>query len=100
MYREVKFNSYLDTFNTQGSPEDDTNISLETCAKRYLSHCITQGDNALDFLKSSLSFYVVGNQRHTMTRASQILNISRTTLLEHLRIAEKLGVPRFFSGSL
>lgn len=88
---------YLDTFNISKNLEvEDQNVSIETCAKRFLSYCITHGDDAFSFLKSSLSFYVVTKQGHTLTRASEILNISRTTLMEHLKIAEKIGVPTFF----
>ena len=33
-----------------------------------------------------------------MTRASQVLQISRTTLQEHLKLADQLGVSNFFEG--
>lgn len=90
---------YLDTFSLSENHEKDSttlNTPIEFCAKRFLSHCISYGDSSFDFLKSCLSFYVVSKQGFTMTRASQILNISRTTLIEHLKIAEKLGVSTFF----
>lgn len=91
---------YLDTFKISENFEKNTNppfnAPIELCAKRFLSHCISYGDSSFDFLKSCLSFYVVSKQGLTMTKASQILNISRTTLIEYLKVAEKMGVSSFF----
>jgi hypothetical protein len=76
----------------------DEEIPLENCAKKFLSHAMTHGENAHSFIKSCLSYYVVSKQGHTMTRASQLLSISRTTLNEHLKIASRLGVHSFLEG--
>ena len=73
-------------------------IPLENCAKKFLSHVLTYGEDAHSFVKSCLSYFVVSKQGHTMTRASQILSISRTTLQEHLKIASQLGVSSFLEG--
>lgn len=73
--------------------------SIEMCAKKFLAHVISHGEHAYSFLKSCLSYYIVNGQGHTMSRASEILNVSRTTLLEHLKSAPKLGVSRFFEGA-
>lgn len=62
-------------------------------AGRLFRHALKQGHQPHCFLKAALSYYVVSNQGHSMTQASRVLNISRTTLQEHLRLAEKLGVP-------
>ena len=48
------------------------------------------------YLKAALSYYVVRAQGNTMTKASLILNISRTTLQQHLRLAEKFRVYELF----
>jgi hypothetical protein len=88
--------NYLDTFNFSENINTNIDIPIELCAKRFLSYCITRGDSSFDFLKSCLSFYLVGNQGLTTAHASQILNISRTTLVEYLKTAEKLGVASFF----
>ncbi len=76
----------------------DQDIPLENCAKKFLSHVISYGQDSHLFLKSCLSYFVVNKQGHTMTRASQILSISRTTLHEHLKIADQLRVSSFLEG--
>lgn len=91
---------YLDNFKIsedfEKNSETTLNIPIELCAKRFLSHCVSYGDMSFDFLKSCLSFYVISKRGLTMTKASQILNISRTTLIEYLKVAEKMGVSSFF----
>ena len=91
--------SYLDRaeFLTDADKMEEE-IPLENCAKKFLSHVVTHGEDAHSFIKSCLSYFVVTKQGHTMTRASQILSISRTTLLEHLKIASQLGVSSFLEG--
>lgn len=76
-----------------------TGDSIEMCAKKFLAHVVSHGEHAYSFLKSCLSYYIINSQGHTMSRASEILNVSRTTLLEHLKSASKLGVSNFFEGS-
>jgi len=56
--------------------------TLEKCAEMFLSHVILRGENAHSFLKSSLSYFM-----------------SRTTLQEHLKLADQLGVSQFFDGA-
>ena len=90
---------YLDkTKFTIEDIEGTHNVSIEKSARLFLSHVITYGENSHAFLKSALSYFVICKQGHTTTRASQILSISRTTLQEHLKIAENLGVSEFFDG--
>ena len=92
--------SHLDQaeFLIESSPEVE-DLPLESCAKKFLAHVLTHGRDAHSFLKSCLSYYTVSKQGHTMTRASQILSISRTTLQEHLKIAGQLGVSSFLDGT-
>ncbi|MES2613851.1 MAG: hypothetical protein V4591_00380 [Bdellovibrionota bacterium] len=92
--------SYLDKseFLTDGTKMEDE-IPLENCAKKFLAHAMTHGEDAHSFIKSCLSYFVISKQGHTMTRASQILSVSRTTLQEHLKIASQLGVNSFFEGA-
>ena len=73
-------------------------ISNARCAEKFFNFVVLRGEDAHAFLKSSLSFYAVKVQGFSMTRASQVLQISRTTLQEHLKIAEQLGVSNFFEG--
>ena len=91
--------TYLDKaeFLTNSTLEEK-DVSLEQCAKKFLAHATSHGEDAHSFIKSCLSYYVVSKQGHTMTRASQILSISRTTLQEHLKIATQLGVSSFLEG--
>jgi hypothetical protein len=88
--------NYLDKGEFQNRPMDaGIELPVEECAKRFLAYVMGQGKDAHSFIKTCLSYYVVSRQGHTMTRASQILNISRTTLQEHLKIANQLGVCTF-----
>lgn len=73
-------------------------VSLEKCAESLFSYLMQQSTDAHGFIKSALSYYAVRRKGFTMSRASQILQISRTTLQEHLKLAEKLGVSNFFEG--
>ena len=75
-----------------------SDISLEKCAENLFAYTLMQGLDAHGFLKAALSFYTVRKKGFTMTKASQLLQISRTTLQEHLKLAEKLGVSNFFEG--
>jgi len=49
------------------------------------------------FLKAALSYYVVKTQGHSLNKASQILSISRTTLQDHMRLAEHYGINKSLS---
>jgi hypothetical protein len=73
-------------------------VPIEKCAETFFSYVMLQGEDAHTFLKSSLSYYAVKLQGFSMTRASQVLQISRTTLQEHLKLADQLGVSNFFEG--
>lgn len=73
-------------------------VSLEKCAENFFAYIILQGQDAHGFVKSALSFYTVKRKGFSMSKASQMLQISRTTLQEHLKLAEKLGVSNFFEG--
>ncbi|KAB8030886.1 helix-turn-helix domain-containing protein [Fluviispira multicolorata] len=75
-------------------------ISLEKCAERFFSYVLLRGEDAHCFLKSSFSYYSIYLQGLSMSRASQILSISRTTLQAHLKTAEELGVSHFFEGNI
>lgn len=90
---------YLDSIQLYNDENYSTNeISIEKCAEKFFSYVVIRGEDAHSFLKSSLSYYAVKLQGYSMTRASQILQISRTTLQEHLKIADQLGVSHFFEG--
>jgi hypothetical protein len=90
---------YLDHLLLSTEPQiKSQELSTENCAKVFLSHAIAHGENAHSFLKSCLGYHIVNNQGYNMSRASQVLNISRTTLQEHLKIAEELKVSSFFDG--
>ncbi len=94
-----KAQQYLD--NTQlGCAENNSTyeVSIEKCAEKFFSYVVIRGEDAHSFLKSSLSYYAVRLQGFSITRASQVLQISRTTLQEHLKIADQLGVSNFFEG--
>nr|BFD30584.1 hypothetical protein GTC16762_02020 [Pigmentibacter ruber] len=76
----------------------NSHISLEKCAENLFSYTLLQSHDAHGFIKAALSFYTVKKKGFTITKASQLLQISRTTLQEHLKLAEKLGVSNFFEG--
>ncbi|APJ02448.1 hypothetical protein [Silvanigrella aquatica] len=90
---------YLENLQTQNDDFHSKNeISIERCAEKFFSYVLIRSEEAHTFLKSSLSYYAVRHQGFTMTRASQVLQISRTTLQEHLKLADQLGVSNFFDG--
>ncbi len=91
---------YLNEYNREWDKNiSNSSISLDSCAKRFLAHCITRGDEAMTYLKSCLCYYVVDHQGRSMTQASQILNMSRTTLGEYLKNSEKFEIAQFFHSS-
>lgn len=53
-------------------------------------------DDPHSYLKSALSHYVVRVQGKSIALASKRLDISRTTLQQHLRLADKYGVNKLF----
>lgn len=75
-------------------------FSTENCAKVFLSHAVAHGENAYSFLKSCLGYHIINHHGYNMSRASQVLNVSRTTLQEHLKMAQELQVSAFFEGRL
>ncbi|BBH51637.1 hypothetical protein [Fluviispira sanaruensis] len=77
---------------------DKKEVPLEKCAEKFFSYVLLRGEDAHSFLKSSFIYYSITLQGLSMTRASQIFSVSRTTLLGHLKTAEKLGVSHFFEG--
>jgi len=90
---------YLDSIQSNNDENySNSEISIERCAEKFFSYVMIRGEDAHSFLKSCLSYYAVRLQGFTMTRASQVLQISRTTLQEHLKIADQLGVSHFFDG--
>jgi hypothetical protein len=94
-----KAQQYLDSTQIENDENYSINeVSIEKCAEKFFSYVVIRGEDAHSFLKSSLSYYAVKLQGFSMTRASQVLQISRTTLQEHLKIADQLGVSNFFEG--
>lgn len=92
---------YLDQIiaSTDSFPYEK-NFSPENCAKIFLSHVVSRGENAHSFLKSCLGYHIVNHKGYSIVRASQVLHVSRTTLQEHLRLAEELNIASFFDGRL
>lgn len=90
---------YLDNIQFNYDYKSNLNeISIEKCAEKFFSYAVIRGDDAHLFVKSCLSYYAVKFQGFSITKASQILQISRTTLQEHLKLADRLGVSNFFDG--
>ncbi|MBX9704190.1 MAG: hypothetical protein K2X39_08565 [Silvanigrellaceae bacterium] len=95
-----KAQSYLDKALLHQDLNKNLGFPLEKCAEIFLSHVLSMGNSAHTFLKSCLSYYAVSKKGHNMSHASRLLSISRTTLNEHLRIANQLGVCEFLEGSI
>jgi hypothetical protein len=81
------------------SYEDAGLPTIESCARKFLAHAASLGANAHAFLKSALVYFLVVQQGYTTRHASQILSISRTTLQEYLKLANKLDVPTVFDDT-
>lgn len=74
----------------------DTREALEFPVERFFKRILAETQQPHGLLKAALSYYVVKVRGTTMTLASRSLNISRTTLLEHLRLAERYNVASLF----
>lgn len=96
---KIRTLQYLDSIQLSSDEVYSKNsLPVEKCAEAFFSYVMLQGEDAHSFLKSCLSYYAVKLQGFSTTRASQVLQISRTTLQEHLKIADQLGVSSFFEG--
>lgn len=74
--------------------------SLADLATRFFRVMLSKEGNPHVFMKSALSWFVVNAMGHSISEASRVLNISRTTLQDHLRVARIQGVDRFFSTAI
>lgn len=80
-------------------PQQDEPKRLEENAavNAFFDRIMRESDEPHSFMKAALSFYVVRGQGVSISKASRHLNLSRTTLQEHLRLAERYGVARLFT---
>jgi hypothetical protein len=74
--------------------------SLADLASRFFRVMLSKEGNPHVFIKSALSWFVVNGMGHSVSEASRVLNISRSTLQDHLRVARIHGVDRFFSTAI
>jgi hypothetical protein len=65
-------------------------------ARRFFRHLISHHQDPHDFAKVALSYYAVHGLGHNVSSAGRILNISRTTIHDHLSQAERAGVDKYF----
>jgi hypothetical protein len=79
------------------NPKDGVGSALPPAESVFLS-VLAQTQQPHSFLKAALSYYTVKTHGNSMSRASRRLNISRTTLQEHLKLAEQMEVHRIFPG--
>ena len=85
---------YLNCFSskTYGLQRTKGNVSFVT----LIEDVVRSSQSPHCYLKAALSYYIVRSQGNSMTNASKVLNISRTTLQQHLRLAEKFKIHELF----
>ncbi|NDD92526.1 hypothetical protein EBZ37_10620, partial [bacterium] len=89
-------NDYLERL-LQAHPESGGLLQNNACdAEPFFKRVLADSNEPHGFLKAALSYYVVKVKGANLTTASRTLNISRTTLMEHLRLAQKFKVEGLF----
>ena len=90
---------FLRNFNEQiqGSVNKSV-VHPHDVSRQFFNYVLDQKTQPHIFLKAALSYFVVQVKGLTSTRASRLLEISRTTLIEHLKLADELEISKLFSG--
>jgi DNA-binding phage protein len=70
---------------------------LNHTAQRFLDHVCSQ-DNPHQLIKAYLSYHVFIKSNRNVSKASEMLSISRTTLHKHLRLAQDMQLQTAFLG--
>lgn len=90
---------YLETLLLKPVAETDPKTGAESTPQSpedFFGQLLLRTNEPHTLLKVALSFYAVRLRGQSISRASRHLNISRTTLIQHLRLAEKLNVKTLF----
>lgn len=90
---------YLETILLKPTATTDPKtgvVSTPQSPEDFFGQLLLRTNEPHTFLKVALSFYAVRLRGQSVSRASRHLNISRTTLIQHLRLAEKLNVKTLF----
>ncbi len=66
-------------------------------AQNFFQQLLGSEQSPHAFAKLALSFYTVHGLGHSITKASRLLAVSRTTLHEHLRLAHACGMEKYFN---
>lgn len=94
---EQAVEQYLDSYSGKHDKGPQTGGRMSFTA--LINDLLKSTQSPHCYLKAALSYYVVRSQGNSMTRASRILNISRTTLQQHLLLAEKFRVYELFENT-
>lgn len=78
------------------TPKQTENVNPGVNAAAFFSGIVDVTKEPHVFLKAALSFYMVKHRQQSISKASRLLNVSRTTLQEHMRLAGEFGVERLF----
>ncbi len=95
-----KISDYLDELEREQSKKIKIPIPINLCAQKFLSHVVVNVKDPHNFVKAALTYYMTFQNGVSVSRASRLLGVSRTTITEHLRRAEELGIIRFFAGQV
>lgn len=94
---EDRADEYLKALALDFAPLNTTDMRAPF--PRVIDEILKATQHPHSYLKAALSYYVVRSQGNSMTRSSRLLNISRTTLQQHLRLAENFKVCELFGDS-
>jgi hypothetical protein len=79
-------------------PKGRRDDSDSAAAQRFFQQILSRHRHPHLFAKTALSYFVVHGLGYSTAEAARVLNISRTTLQEHLRLAPGYGVHQYFGA--
>jgi hypothetical protein len=75
------------------------NAARAVYAQKFFHDLLSGDKSPHEFGKASLSYYTVHGMGYSVAAASRALKVSRNTIVEHLALAEQLGVDRYLGLS-
>lgn len=91
----ARADAFLRTLRPGNVSDQEEELDVAMLA-RCLQWMVGREGSPILLAKALLSYFVVRVKGAPTTQASDLLHISRTTLQQHLALAEKMGVPEIF----
>jgi len=89
---------YLDELHVKrhlASLQTAQKSELKKCVHSVFNHVLKYQGDSYEFIKASFCYFVLSREGHNFSRASKILNLSRTTIQQYAKRAQHLGVRPF-----